>query len=59
MNPEIPKPGSKEAVEAGCNCPVSDNHHGEGIPMTNPDTKEVQRAYWMTADCIIHGTKEK
>jgi hypothetical protein len=59
MTLKDPKPGSKEAVEAGCNCPVIDNHHGEGIPMVNPDTKEVQRAYWMTADCVIHGIKDK
>lgn len=59
MTLKDPKPGSKEAVEAGCNCPVIDNHHGEGIPMTNPDTKEIQRAYWMMSDCIIHGIIEK
>jgi hypothetical protein len=52
-----PKPGSKEAIEAGCKCPVIDNHHGEGIPMVHPDTQEIQRAYWMDADCIIHGVK--
>jgi hypothetical protein len=25
-----PNPGSKEAVEAGCQCPVIDNHYGRG-----------------------------
>lgn len=54
-----PKPGSKEAVEAGCICPVGDNHNGEGIPLTNPDNGEVQRAYWMHADCPIHGVKDE
>lgn len=54
-----PKPGSKEAVAAGCNCPVHDNNNGEGIPMVHPDTKEIQLGYWMTADCVIHGITEK
>lgn len=53
-----PMPGSKEAIEAGCNCPVQDNNYGEGIPMTNPDTKEIQRAYWMMNDCVLHGIKK-
>lgn len=58
MNIETPKPGSKEAIEAGCNCPVMDNRHGLGIPMVNPETKAVEFAYWMTADCILHGTNK-
>lgn len=57
MNSETPRPGSKAAIAAGCNCPVLDNHHGEGIPMRNPDTGEIQRAYWMTGDCVLHGIK--
>lgn len=28
-NEKIP-PGSKEAVDAGCTCPVIDNHYGRG-----------------------------
>jgi hypothetical protein len=58
MSESKPMPGSKEAIEAGCNCPVMDNRHGLGIPMVNPETKEVQFAYWMTADCIIHGVNQ-
>lgn len=53
-----PKPGSEEAIKAGCNCPVIDNHHGAGIPLKSPDTGEIQIAYWMTADCVIHGVNE-
>ena len=59
MTLKDPRPGSKEAVEAGCNCPVSDNHNGEGIPITNPETGEIQRAYWMMSDCLLHGITEK
>lgn len=57
MDDTTPKPGSKEAIEAGCNCPVMDNRHGLGIPMVNPETKEIQFAYWMTSDCVLHGIK--
>jgi hypothetical protein len=53
-----PKPGSKEAIEAGCNCPVMDNHHGEGIPFNKPGTSDIMIGYWMTADCVIHGVKD-
>lgn len=58
MDGGTPKPGSKEAIEAGCNCPVMDNRNGLGIPMLDPDTKEVRFAYWMTADCVLHGLKD-
>jgi hypothetical protein len=27
---EVPNPGSKEAIAAGCICPVLDNSHGRG-----------------------------
>ena len=27
---EIPTPGSKEAIEQGCICPVMDNEYGRG-----------------------------
>lgn len=57
MTDNTPKPGSDAAIAAGCNCPVIDNHHGAGIPMRNPDTQEIQYAYWMTADCVLHGIK--
>lgn len=44
-----PKPGSKEAIERGCKCPVMDNHHGKGLP--NGD-------YWISADCPLHSNDE-
>jgi len=53
-----PKPGSKEAIEAGCNCPVIDNHHGAGVPLKHPGTSDMAIGYWMTADCVIHGVKD-
>ena len=53
-----PKPGSEKAIELGCNCPVIDNHCGTGVPMKNPDTGAIELAYWMTADCVLHGLKD-
>ena len=29
-DPEAPNPGTQEAIDAGCTCPVIDNCHGEG-----------------------------
>jgi len=26
-----PKPGSAEAVDLGCTCPIIDNHYGKGF----------------------------
>lgn len=43
-------PGSPAAVEAGCLCPVYDNHHGEGRPAGG-----FQALFWITLDCPLHG----
>lgn len=55
MSQEL-NPGSKEAIEAGCTCPVMDNRHGIGITMVDPRTKEVIQAFWRDATCRLHGT---
>ena len=45
---DIPNPGSKEAIEQGCTCPILDNSHGkgymegifvivQGCPLHNPE----------------------
>lgn len=41
-------PGSKEAVVAGCTCPVLDNAHGAGAVI------DGVVAYWYAMDCPIH-----
>ncbi len=41
-----PNPGSKEAQDQGCTCPVLDNNHGKG----------VGGLFWMNSDCPLHGT---
>lgn len=43
-------PGSDEAVQAGCTCPVIDNHYGKGVPSV-----ENLRVFWMNSECPIHG----
>ena len=47
---EVPTPGSDEALDLGCRCPVLDNAHGKGFPWgdTNP-------AFWIAEDCPLHG----
>lgn len=46
-----PNPGTEEALDAGCICPVLDNNHGKGIP--NPDGGE--NVFWYSNTCPIHG----
>lgn len=53
---ENPNPGSDEAVSSGCKCPVMDNFHGRGIPMTSKDGTP-QTAFWINAECPLHGTR--
>lgn len=38
-----PNPGSTEAREAGCRCPVIDNHYGRG-----------DGPWWINEHCPIH-----
>lgn len=56
MTDETPKPGSDEAVKLGCACPVMDNHHGAGFPALDEDGGR-RTAYWIAAQCPLHGTK--
>lgn len=44
-------PGSDEAIENGCTCPVLDNAHGKrcGWP-----TVDGGPAFWVTQDCPLH-----
>lgn len=43
-----PNPGSDEAVDLGCICPVLDNAHGVGMPY--PDGFR----FWVTDGCPLH-----
>lgn len=44
----IPNPGSDEALERGCKCPVLDNHHGRG--------HLVGGDFVIVPSCPLHGT---
>ncbi len=43
----IPRPGSVDARELGCTCPVIDNHHGEGATGPSGD-------WWYNRACLVH-----
>jgi hypothetical protein len=45
-----PNPGSQEAIELGCRCPVIDNGHGQGAYQENGVW-----LFWINGDCPIHG----
>lgn len=47
-----PNPGSKEAQEQGCECPVIDNHYGKGIPIKNEENN-----FWISENCPLHNDK--
>jgi len=34
-NTAQPNPGSQEAIDKGCTCPVMDNHYGKGFQYGN------------------------
>jgi len=47
-NNKVPNPGSPEAVEVGCICPVLDNHYGKGLGTKKKPT------FWYTDGCPVH-----
>jgi hypothetical protein len=49
-----PNPGSDEAIEQGCKCPVMDNRNGRGFPISSNEG-ELLIAFWMSRECPIHG----
>lgn len=50
MDDDTPNPGSDEAIEHGCRCPVLDNSHGDGYMGTDK--------FVIAADCPIHTPPE-
>ena len=51
-NDNKPNPGSDEALDQGCRCPVIDNGHGnEKLGKT--------RGFWINAECPLHGDVPK
>jgi hypothetical protein len=47
-----PNPGSKEAIEQNCKCPVMDNHNGKGFHYGTDEP-----CFWINAECPLHGEK--
>lgn len=50
-------PGSPEALNVGCECPVLSNGHGIGAyggAISEPDSP-WKKAFWINGDCPIHG----
>ena len=50
-----PPPGSPEATEHGCTCPVFDNCKGRGCGLTD---KEGELLYYINEKCPLHVAKE-
>lgn len=44
-------PGSREALDAGCRCPVMDNNHGKRPGMFG--------GWYIALDCPVHGDGER
>jgi hypothetical protein len=51
-----PSPGSDEALDLGCTCPVLDNAHGKGAQGTW-DKPEGEKLFWITWGCPLHAPK--
>lgn len=49
----IPSPGTPEAIEQGCTCPVFDNCHGAGVEING------ERCWWITEGCPLHSVVSK
>ena len=52
---EKPNPGSDEALDEGCTCPVMDNRYGDGARV-DPKTGKVM--FWYTEGCPVHSVRE-
>lgn len=52
---KIPNPGSSQALDMGCTCPVLDNYHGRGFFYPGAEGP----AFYIRADCPIHGERFK
>lgn len=47
-------PGSKEAIDQGCLCPIMDNRYGAGIYV-----KDSEPVFVMNENCPVHGSMGK
>ena len=52
MESKIPNPATKEAIKAGCICPVMDNEYGRGY-------MGQEGVFVYNANCPVHGGETK
>jgi len=52
---EKPNPGSREAIEQGCTCPVLDNYHGKGW-MGGVECEDGRTVFAINLNCKLHGS---
>lgn len=55
--PKVPNPGSREAIEFGCQCPIMDNHYGAGYSGPFGVSTPENPIFVMVENCPIHGKK--
>ena len=48
---KIPNPGSDEAIDQGCTCPVLDNSHGKGY-------MGIPNVFVFSGGCPLHSVKQ-
>jgi hypothetical protein len=53
--PPLPNPGSYDAYERGCMCPIQENNHGEGIQIGDCPARQ----FWINLMCPLHGGRIK
>lgn len=53
----IPNPGSIEARDQGCCCPVLDNGRGKGWMGGVKDPETGETIFVITMSCPLHGTE--
>ena len=54
MSDKKPNPGSNEALDAGCTCPVLDNGHGRGL------LGDGEKFGWVINEgCPLHGQRQE
>lgn len=53
MTAPLPNPGSHDAIQQGCVCPVYDNARGRRAPIP-PDDEHPQGQWLIATDCPVH-----
>jgi hypothetical protein len=50
---KIPNPGTNQAADMGCTCPVMDNHYGKGFEMGG------KLCFWIQEGCPLHNLPKR